>query len=34
MNISTGRITHSNSHLCVRSDKITRAEYEKALRKT
>lgn len=33
MNICTGRITQTNSSLCIRHEKITRAELEKVLKR-
>lgn len=32
-NISTGRITSGNAHMCIRSEKVTLQQYEKLLRK-
>lgn len=30
-NIATGRVTSSNAYMCIRSEKITKAQYEKLL---
>lgn len=32
-NISMGRITPSNAHMCVRSEKVTKGQYLKLLKK-
>ena len=32
-NIAIGRITPSNAHMCVRSEKVTKAQYNKLLKK-
>jgi len=32
-NISTGRITSGNAHMCVRSEKVTPQQYEKLIKK-
>jgi len=28
-----GRVTNLNSHMCIRSEKVTRGQYEKLLKK-
>jgi hypothetical protein len=33
INISMGRITPNNSHMCIRSEKVTKAQYQKLLKK-
>lgn len=33
VNISMGRITPINAHMCVRSEKVTKAQYQKLLKK-
>jgi hypothetical protein len=32
-NIAMGRITSNNAHLCVRNEKVTKAQYTKLLKK-
>lgn len=32
-NISMGRITSNNAHMCVRNEKVTKAQYTKLLKK-
>lgn len=32
-NISNGRITCLNAYMCIRSEKVTKAQFEKLLRK-
>lgn len=32
-NISMGRITANNAHMCVRNQKVTKAQYTKLLKK-
>ena len=32
-NIATGRITSLNAYLCIRSEKVTKAQFDKLLRK-
>lgn len=33
VNISMGRITPTNAHMCIRSEKVTKAQYMKLLKK-
>ena len=33
VNISMGRVTAANCHMCVRSEKVTKAQYMKLLKK-
>lgn len=32
-NMSMGRITSNNAHMCVRNEKVTKAQYTKLLKK-
>ena len=33
VNISMGRITSQNGHMCIRNEKVTKTQYQKLLKK-